>query len=258
MKIKNLFMLALWSLVTVSVSAQENALIKAGSGLGTQSDIALKISQKIKLPASRVVLPLAFMNVPAPVETANHPFVPSVVVVPPQEVSKLTILPGNIVQGTALSTKYFNRHMPEFDDLDLYSLVAFRENGASLYRGMVLRDLYDLKNILINGLEVNKTRYDRIFTTPYLSAALDYAANNYGYFPVIVQLPETNELLSRPHRRTIDEIFLYGDIAPEHISHVMVFMKIGEKPGWYDVVWQEDKLVFSHVPTDLDEILEVK
>lgn len=203
--------------------------------------------------ASRLAFPLTFVNLPSSVTP-----VPSQIIVRPHEASRLNIQPEtNTVQAAVFPTKQLDRHMPEFDDLNLYSLVGLR--GPAFYRGMVLPDLQSLKQVLIKGLEWKKTNYNRIFASRYLSVALDHAYINPGPLPVLIQIPETDRLQFNNVMGGDNWTVTFGrDIPADMLSDVMVFLKINGIPGWYDVKWQDDKLVFSRVPTEPEEILETE
>ena len=222
------------------------AEIIRGGTVGLTEKVALEAAKKSGILPR--VFTLEFVNLPETFAAASA--VESRLLVRQNEINQLGMLPDqNIVQAMAFPTRQLNRHMPEFDDLNLHALVAYRQE-SSLLRGMVLKTPQDLKNLLTNGMPIDRTRYDCIYATRYLSAALDYASNNAGYFPVIVQMPVTDEFSSRYLRGgSVDgvEFSLYRDVTPRHISKVMVFLKIG-KPGWYDVTLQDEKLVFSRVP----------
>ena len=147
--------------------------------------------------------------------------------------------------------------MPEFDDLNLYRLAGLK--GPAFYRGMVLSDLSSLKEVLTKGLEWKKTNYNRIFASRYLSVALDHAYINPGLLPVLIRIPETDHLRFNNIMCGDNWTVTFGrDIPADMLSDVMVFLKINGVPGWYDVKYQEDKLVFSRVPTEPEEVLETE
>ncbi len=204
---------------------------------------------------SHVILPLQFINLPA---SGTAPAVPAQLIMTPAEAQKLTLAPdAKLVQAEFFPSRKLERHTKEFDDLNLYSTLS--GVNPTFYRGMVLSDLFALKEVLTKGLEWKKTNYNRIFASRYLSVALDHAYINHGQLPVLVQIPETDRLIFNNVMDGDNWTVSFGrDIPADALARVMVFLKIGEKPGWYDVKWQDDKLVFSRVPTDLDEILERK
>ena len=237
--------------------AQGGKVIKAGAqaARGTTA-LTQQVSRQVAKhvgATSHVILPLQFVNLPA---SGTAPVVPAQLIMTPAEAQKLTLAPdAKLVHAEFFSPRKFERHMKEFDDLGLYIVVNVRH--PTFYRGMVLSDLSSLRDVLTKGLERKKTNYNRIFASRYLSAALDYAYINPGQLPVLVQIPETD----CPFFNVGEDIWSTSfsrDIPADALARVMVFLKIGEKPGWYDVKWQDDKLVFSRVPTDLDEILERK
>ena len=194
--------------------------------------------------ASRLVFPLTFVNLPSSVIP-----VPSQVIVRPHEASRLHIQPeDNTVQAAVFPTKQLDRHMPEFDDLNLYSLVGLR--GPSFYRGMVLPDLQSLKQVLTKGLEWKKTNYNRIFASRYLAVALDHAYINPGPLPVLIRIPETNRLRFNNIMDGDNWTVTFGrDIPADMLSDVMVFLKINGIPGWYKATLENEELVLTPVTT---------
>lgn len=41
------------------------------------------------------------------------------------------------------------------------------------------------------------------------------------------------------------DYFVMQDIPPSHFNHVMIFLKVNEKPGWYRVTLENGDLVFT-------------
>ena len=234
--------------------AQEGKLIKAGVEKGiVLAEQVGREAAKAQL-ASPKMFALNFVNMPATVTALS---VQTQLMLHPKELTALQLSPeNNTVQAEFFPTKHLDRRMPEFDDLELYGVMGFRSQGPSVYRGVVLKDLQELENLLICGMEIDKTGYDGIFTSRYLSVALDYAHRQYGNIPTLVQVPVTDFLLTRRMRGDMMEDVFNMDIPAYMISNVMVFVKINGKPGWYDVKLQEDKLIFSKTalwPEDMQQ-----
>ena len=240
-------LLLLCVVLATSAFAQSNAVIKTGAEtmhsakmaqqvtrqLTAQklesargADMAGQISRQVAAQMTRVVLPLEFVNVPEAMVAAS---VPSQLELGPKDIKELRILPeAERVQATVFPSRKLDRHMPEFDDLDLYSLLGYRQHGVSVYRGMVLKDLQELKYLLVYGMQIGKTEHDCIYTSRHLGVALDYASRYYGNIPVVVQVPVTDFLLTRRVRMDIMEEAFNMDIPAHMISNVMVFLKINK------------------------------
>ncbi|MBR4682462.1 MAG: hypothetical protein IKP06_04080 [Elusimicrobiaceae bacterium] len=190
---------------------------------------------------TRLVFPLEFVNLPQVL--TNAPAVPAQLVIQPDEAQKLSIGPDvQLVQAEFFPSRQLTRHMKEFDDLELYSSLSLV--GPAFYRGMVLADLSGLKEVLTKGLQWKKTSYNRIFASRYLAVALDHAYVNPGQLPALIQIPETDHLKFNNVMDGDNWTVTFGrDIPADALSRVMVFLKINGHPGWYDVKWQEDKIV---------------
>ena len=132
------------------------------------------------------------------------------------------------------------------------------ENKESFYRGMRLGKLDDIKNLLINGLEVNKSNYSgEIYASLQISIPLYYATMGSENLPVLIQIPATETLRSYAPEafptedRYAAKAFQTGEVCifrrdiPAHfISNVWVFLEVNGKPDWYKVTLENDELVF--------------
>ena len=133
------------------------------------------------------------------------------------------------------------------------------ENKESFYRGMRLGKLDDIKNLLINGLEVNKSNYSgEIYASLQISIPLYYATMGSENLPVLIQIPATETLRSYAPEafptedRYAAKAFQTGEVCifrrdiPAHfISNVWVFLEVNGKPDWYRVTLEDDALVFT-------------
>ncbi len=133
------------------------------------------------------------------------------------------------------------------------------ENEKSFYRAMRLANIEDLRNLLINGLEANKTYYNgEIYASLKLSVILFYLTRgNQAQLPVLVKIPATETLRSYAPEafptqdryapkafQTGEQAVFRRDIPTRFISDVWIFLEVGGKPDWYKVILEKDELVF--------------
>ena len=241
---KKLIIVFTFAVLSVGAFAQEGKIIKTGAealrgGTALAEQVGRQVAKaQVTLPLS---LPLQFINLPSATDISLP--LPSQLLIRTEEAQKLNIAPQlQTVQAEFFPHRQLSRHMKEFDDVELYAAVG---SELVLYRGMVLQNLQDLKDVLINGLVLDKTRHELIHVSSYLSVALDHAYVNYGHLPAVVQISSSERLLSTCVKKDMMEMAFRRDIPPDMISNVMVFLKINGQPGWYNVKWKGDKIVFS-------------
>ena len=116
---------------------------------------------------------------------------------------------------------------------------------------MFLSNIDDLKNLLVNGLELGKSRDfpDEIYVTSDALFPLVYATPNddeIAHLPVLIKIPATLSL-----QRYAPEVFedqnreVFMRNVPAHfISDIWGFLAVNGKPDWYKVVLENDALVF--------------
>jgi len=141
----------------------------------------------------------------------------------------------------------------------VYMPAIFVHAKPSVYRGMKFSSISELKNILINGMELSKSNYvGEIYTSPFVEVALNYAVpiapdKWEGEFqielPVLVRMELTDKIWQEnaPDQFDIEWVFR-KNIPAEMISDVMVFLEINRTPGWYKVVLKDNKVVLLPVP----------
>ena len=158
-------------------------------------------------------------------------------------------------------------HKIVFPPSQIYVPRDFLEAEESLYRGMKLSEISELKNILVNGLEMSKSHYvGEIFTSPYYGVAMVYALPNLWDnwkgevqvdLPVLVRISFTEEVEreNMPDQFGLQWIFR-KDVPAKMISDVMVFLEVEGTPGWYKAVLKNDEVGLLPVPginTDIEE-----
>ena len=117
-----------------------------------------------------------------------------------------------------------------------------------LYRGMHLNNFEDLRNILVNGLEIKASPRGIIYTARRPATAVTFAVTllTEGEFPVLVRLPVTQKLLrTNPPNESCNyyQTTFYKDISSDMIE-VFAFIKINAKAGWYRVTLTSDNQLF--------------
>ena len=136
--------------------------------------------------------------------------------------------------------------------LEVFSPEDVSVNQANLlYRGMMLKNMAEVKNLLANGLEVDKCRSHKdkgIFISSDPLRALRYAApleiQPYQNLPVFVKIPLVTDL--RPYvSRSYGEIFIIKkDIPAPFLLDVWVLLDVNGKPDWCKAVLKDGKLTF--------------
>lgn len=144
----------------------------------------------------------------------------------------------------------------------LYIPSAFAMQRETLYRGLRLNHLQDLKNILTRGMEISRSQFSVIYSSYLLDIALGYMLPPGQWvvyenlqeldfeLPVVVKIPVTIRLLEKntPFEGK-DEVFFRQDLWPEFISDVMVFLEINGQADWYRATVENGELVLTPTPT---------
>ena len=160
------------------------------------------------------------------------------------------VLSARLLDGEALYAGIF----PQTRQMIVPSALTRREKAA-VYRGMYMADLKNVGNLLINGLEINKSDAypGEIYTTPFLRMALGYAVPKPGVkpeIPVLVRIRLTTELLDKKASVSwgAERVF-YKAIPASFLSDVMVFLEVNGKPDWYKVTLENGELIFTPAPS---------
>ncbi len=168
------------------------------------------------------------------------------------------VLSARLLDGEALYAGIF----PQTRQMIVPSALTRREKAA-VYRGMYMADLKNVGNLLINGLEINKSDAypGEIYTTPFLRMALGYAVPKPGVkpkIPVLVRIRLTTELLDKKASVSwgAERVF-YKAIPASFLSDVMVFLEVNGKPDWYKVSLENDELIFTPAPSRVFKVTEL-
>ena len=126
------------------------------------------------------------------------------------------------------------------------------DRSAAFYRGMHLNNFEDVRNMLINGLEIKASPRGIIYTTrrPSLAVTFAVAPIQEGEFPALIRIPVTQELLrTNPPNETNAwyQSTFYQDI-PSKMLEIFAFLEIDKQVGWYQITLTADnQLNFTFV-----------
>ena len=245
----------LWLVLGISPAfAQGNKVVQTGAKLATSGDIALRVARQVeKQAALHAVSAVPGMQL---AQIANLPGQPFIHIQLPKPVNTTArVLPARLLNGydfySELCPTPGLRFLPQ----------TFNNGSPSLFRGLALKDVGDLKNILTNGLELKKTAYSRLYFSTDIDMALSFSQAptlpssqaNEAFIPVVVKVEVTPQLKRRR--------FLYHDdwenyvsmrnVPSRFLSEVVAFLEVDGKPGWYKAVLENDELVLRPAPADI-------
>ncbi|MBR4682464.1 MAG: hypothetical protein IKP06_04090 [Elusimicrobiaceae bacterium] len=174
---------------------------------------------------------------------------------PPQNFSVRVALPQKthflLMAQLVNSDKFLNEVFP-LQGLR-YLPKTFTDGTPSLFRGMSLSRVEDLKNILQKGLERNKSIYSALYFSGNIDEALSSAINEGPAIPVLIKVEMTSRLLRRfrsPYHDVADNYVFTRDLPSPFLTKVVVFLEVDGKPGWYEAVLENDELIFIPAVTD--------
>ena len=247
---KKLLVLSLFCLCVCPSYAQKGKMIKGAlGGRAALTDAVTRQVAKQTVAASQMRL----------AKITNLPGQPTVQVRLPQTaVSDSPVLSARILKPSELY-----KNIESKTGMQLYMPDEFYGKEEAAYRGMRLDGWDDLKNLLVNGLQIERTHYRMIYASKKSSVvALSYAVptrealifesflDGEYQLPVIVKIPLTNEVLSfhEPDQRT-GWLTFRQDIPSSMISDVMIFLEINGKPDWYKVTLEQGNITFTPAPS---------
>lgn len=211
--------------LALPVAAQKNikSLQRALAQAGTTSTVPLTVKtlKIVNLPARPSVHIL--LNVP-PAPRVKH----SIRLLPPRQVSPLLYKPGE-------HTMFIPRD--------------FVNQTQALYRGMAITGIDELKNILTNGLEVNKSNHkQKIFTaydplTAVLYAQPTHRFNANANLPVLIKIPLTPALEQYAPETFPTAQAFRQNIPADAISDVWILLEVNKKTDWYKVSLQDGEII---------------
>jgi len=251
------------------------AVVRAGTkATATQGDLALRVArgfqqQTLRTSQSSVVLMAQLVDSP------EQPLLR--VRLPQAEVAALGVNPPVLQARLLYSDEVFN-YTNLTASAQLYVPQAFVNEKRSWYRGMELNTFDEIKNILVNGLEVEKVHFyegnDGVYVSAHLPVAMSYAIaaeyvrqpgvngeedfympQSFSFrslhrIPVVVSVPVTLAE-ARAYSLLSYEYEFFHTILPSNISHVMTFLEVNGKTDWYEAVLENNELVLVKVPAGL-------
>lgn len=236
--------------------AQEGKVIKAVKAARGSTALTEAVSQQ----AARQTLRAAKIPIPQLAQIANLPGCPTV------SVRRANPAPGGVTGVLpARILNYKELHSFLHHERQIYVPLSFAKSKTGLYRGMQLENLDDVKNLLINGMEVSKTAKNAIFADSRLPVNMSYALPDpyeESSFPVLVRIKLTKPFLKRNPPAHLNTQWIFPDDIPAAmLPDVMVFLEIGGEPGWYKVTLENGELVFTPAPSRVfkfDELVDHK
>lgn len=241
-------------IVAVSPAFSQGVLEKSGEILLGESTLTLQLQKAIEtqLPAVRLIQIAHFQ------EPVVVPVVSSLenLYTVPLELEKTPVCPARVLTPKELQEIVLFSSSPS---PVAYVPSSFANAKKSLYRGMKISEISELKNILINGLEMNKSHYvGEIFTSPFIPVALNYALPTLWDkwegeirvdLPVLVRIPLTDKVWKEnaPDQFATQWIFR-KDVPADMISDVMVFLEVDGKPAWHKAVLKDGEIALVAVP----------
>ena len=227
-------------------------VVGAGVKFATQSDVALKVAQKVGQQTARAsCLPAQYIKI------ANLPGKPLMPLYLGEQTCLASALQSNVpLDAKLLDPRTIDKFFSSRNKGPVYVPAPWvNQQEPSWYRGIWLYDLTALKNVLVNGMEVSRSHYREIFVISRMDLALQYALPPTVWagpiLPVVVRIPMVPELLEQSKsdlcfEKGLVDMF-YRDIPASFIADVMVFLEVDGKPGWYKVILQKDELTFRPV-----------
>ncbi|MBQ8032881.1 MAG: hypothetical protein IJ266_02855 [Elusimicrobiaceae bacterium] len=125
----------------------------------------------------------------------------------------------------------------------------FVTQTKALYRGMSLTGIDELKNILVNGLDVNKSNYHKkIFTayeplTAVLYAQPTHQLNVQPHLPVLLKIPVTPALEQYAPQAFKTAQAFHNSVPASTISDVWILLEVNQKADWYKAVLEDGEII---------------
>lgn len=135
------------------------------------------------------------------------------------------------------------------DERKVFLPRDFVTQTKALYRGMAIEDMDELKNILINGLETNKSNFgEKIFTaydplTAVLYAQPTHRFNTKANLPILVKIPLTPDLEQYAPKHFETAEAFQKNIPANAISDVWILLEVNKKANWYKATLENGKIV---------------
>ena len=250
---KKILLLVWIILLAICAFAQGGKVVKTGVQFATQSDVALKVAQKVQQTSVRAAV------VPVSAQIGNWSGKPLIRVRPSAadmgaSRAPVTDNPQFVVRVLDYKTAAQYLLPQGREGRVAYIPSSFQEQkNSAWYKGMHVTNLDGLKHVLTKGMTLDKAHhYGGVFATTEVELAQKYTVawgSVYPGMPVLVRIPFTPKLYTE-NKPDGGFGFIHKfrqDLSPSLISDVMVFLEVNGEAGWYKVVLQEDELVFQPV-----------
>ena len=162
------------------------------------------------------------------------------------------------------------RHLTNADNDDwstpLYLPLTLNTEERSFYRGFNLNNLQAVKNILENGIEIDKVSEkteEKIYFSGYARRAMQFSVrgdgDEYNLLPTMVRfnVPTWTNVYIHKLLCGLKDYIVHNNIRVGNIRDVMVFLEVNGKPGWYKVTLENGELIFTPAPSRVFEEKEL-
>ena len=168
--------------------------------------------------------------------------------------SSSDILQARMLTGKEISNNVFSERWSKVQ----VPLSFNREEGV-LFKGLRLRNLGEIKNILKNGLEIKKrTRFPVVFVTTYFVDAIGSSAALYGNMSVVVKVSLSPDIRSSLSTFFVRHEYMFRkDVPAANVLGMVVFMEVEGVGNWYQVTLENGTLVLESTPNAVVKMEEV-
>ncbi|MCQ2410428.1 MAG: hypothetical protein MJ053_02685 [Elusimicrobiaceae bacterium] len=221
--------------------------IMVGSKRAVTNTVAKRVSEQI----ARQTTPRTFSPTLTVAQIANLPGTPTVKV---RQAGVFTVpaqgLQAQVVNGDTFLGEVFPcedcRYLPQ----------VLNSEAPAFFRGMALRHPNEIKNLLTNGVEFEKSSYSQLFFSNDIDVALAYANVEKTLIPVVVKVEATPDLLLwRPPHRDVGDYYAFSrDIPAKFVSDVMVFLEVNGERNWYKATLESNELILIPARTQIFQI----
>lgn len=122
------------------------------------------------------------------------------------------------------------------------------------FRGLVLNDIYELENILTNGLEAWRSSSGHVFFSGSPRTAAMFAKVPREKFSVILSFYVPEDV---PIFEYNANYYVKQDISAAYLKEVMIFLEVDGKPGWYKATLEDGEIIFTPTPGQIFEANEL-
>ncbi len=200
-------------------------------------------------PSNTLVRPLVIKTLKI-INFSSRPSVHIVLPAQPRVKNSVRLVPSNQVYPLLHKLKEQKMFVP-------HDLV---NQTKALYRGMTIANIDELKNILTNGLELNKSNYRKQIFTAYdpLTAVLYSQPTHFFHaqadLPVLIKIPFTPSLEQYTFTRFPTALAFHQNLPANAISDVWILLEVNKKPDWYKAILDDGQIVLFPAHGQLQDI----